>query len=369
MRKLLITFLMLCFGFYLQAQESGYDFKPIVDLDVTSVKSQGRTGTCWCFATLSFLESELLRMGKPAYDLSEMYIVKHTYNEKARMYVGNHGMANFSQGGQAHDVFNEIVDHGIVPENTFAGIQYNSDVHNHQELSKVLTNFIDGVLEARQPTTVWQEAFEAILDVYLGESPETFTYEGKEYTPHSFYKELEINPDDYVEIMSYTNVPYYEKAPLLVPDNWSHDDYYNVPLDDFMEIMNYSLKQGYTFVWDGDVSDKGFSRKEGIAVVDNENDEEKTFLNMPVEEKYIDADTRQLKFERFDITDDHLMHITGLAEDQNGTVYYKTKNSWGTGHKYDGYWYMSEQFLRLHTIAIMVHKDAIPKNIRRKMDL
>lgn len=369
MRKLLVTLMILCFGFYLQAQESGCDFKPIVDLDVTSVKSQGRTGTCWCFATLSFLESELLRMGKPAYDLSEMYIVRHTYNKKARLYVGNHGMANFSQGGQAHDVLNEIVDHGIMPESAFSGIQYDSEEHNHRELSKVLKNFLDGVLEARQPTTVWQEAFNAILDVYLGKDPETFQYNGKEFTPKSFADELGIKADDYVEIMSVTNFPYYQKSQLLVPDNWSHDDYYNVPLDDFMEIMNNSLKQGYTFVWDGDVSDNGFSRKEGIAVVDNENDEEKNFLNRPVEEKHIDADTRQLKFERFNITDDHLMHITGLTEDQNGTVYYKTKNSWDTDHKYDGYWFMSEQFMRLHTIAIMVHKDAIPKNIRKKLDL
>ncbi|MFO7828289.1 MAG: C1 family peptidase [Bacteroidales bacterium] len=369
MKKILITLMILCLGTYLQAQESGYDFKPIVDLDVTSVKSQGATGTCWCFSTVSFIESELLRMGKPAYDLSEMYIVKNAYKEKARLYIGNHGMANFSQGGQAHDVFNEIVDHGIVPESVFPGIKYDSESHNHRELSTVLKNYLDGVLDARRPTTVWTEAFSAILDVYLGKDPDAFQYNGKEYTPQSFANELGINPDDYVEIMSYTDVPFYEKSPLLVPDNWSHDDYYNVPLDDFMEIMNNSLKEGYTFVWDGDMSDKGFTRKESIAVVDDENDKEDTFLKQPIQEKTIDPDFRQLKFETFNVTDDHLMHITGLSEDQNGTVYYKTKNSWGTDHKYDGYWYMSEQFMRLHTIAIMVHKDAIPKNIRKKLDL
>lgn len=369
MKKLLFTLLILCSGVLLQAQDSGYVFKPVVDLDVTSIKSQGATGTCWCFSTVSFIESELLRMGKPAYDLSEMYIVKNTYKEKARMYVGNHGLANFSQGGQAHDVFNKLVDHGIVPESVFPGVQYNSESHNHRELSTVLKNFLDGVLKAKQPTTVWFDAFSAILDVYLGEDPESFKYNGKEYTPQSFAAELGINPDDYVEIMSVTNIPFYVQAPLLVPDNWSHDDYYNVPLNDFMEIMNNSLKQGYTFVWDGDMSDAGFTRKEGIAVIDDEKDDDKNFLKTPVEEKHIDADFRQSEFESFKVTDDHLMHITGLAEDQNGTIYYKTKNSWGSDHKYDGYWYMSEQFMRLHTIAIMVHKDAIPKNIRKKMDL
>ena len=369
MKKLFLSLMILCLGFYVEAQDSNYEFEAVADLETTSVKSQDRTGTCWCFATISFLESELLRMGKSAYDLSEMYIVKKAYEEKARLYIGNHGLSNFSQGGQAHDVFNEMIDHGIVPENVFPGIQYRSEGHNHKELSTVLKHYLDGVLEARRPTTVWQEAFSAILDVYLGEDPEIFTYEGKEYTPHFFYKELEINPDDYVEIMSCTNVPYYEKVPLLVPDNWSQDDYYNVPLDDFMEIMNYSLKQGYSFVWDGDMSDRGFTRKEGIAVVDNEKDKEKTFLKQPVDEKLIDPDFRQVEYETFNVTDDHLMHITGLSNDQNGTVYYKTKNSWGTDHKYDGYWYMSEQFMRLHTVAIMVHKDAIPKSIRKKMDL
>lgn len=369
MKKLFLLVMILCLGFHLQAQDSGYEFKTTVDLETTSVKSQGSTGTCWCFSTLSFLESELLRMGKPAYDLSEMYIVKKAYEEKARLYIGNHGLANFSQGGQAHDVLNEMIDHGIVPETVFPGIRDNSASHNHRELSTVLKNYLDGVLEARRPTIMWKEAFGAILDVYLGNDPETFQYKGKEYTPKSFADELGINPDDYVEIMSYTDVPFYEKAPLLVPDNWSHDDYYNVPLDDFMEIMNNSLKQGYTFVWDGDMSDKGFTRKEGIAVVEDESDEDNTFLKEPIQEEKVDPDFRQLKFETFHVTDDHLMHITGLAEDQNGTVYYKTKNSWGTDHKYDGYWYMSEQFMRLHTVAIMVHKDAIPKSIRKKLDL
>ena len=369
MKKLLVIGLILVSAYALNAQDTSYVFKSIVDLDVSTVKSQGRTGTCWCFSTISFLESELLRMGKPEYDLSEMYIVKNAYKEKARLYIGNHGLSNFSEGGQAHDVFNEIVDHGLVPESAFPGMQYKSESHNHRELSTVLKNFLDGVLKARKPTTVWFDAFSAILDVYLGEDPETFEYNGKEYTPKSFANELGINPDDYVELMSCTNVPYYTQAPLLVPDNWSRDDYYNVPLDEFIQVMNNSLKEGYTFVWDGDMSDRGFTRDEGIAVVEDTEDDTKAYLKAPVKEDHIEADFRQEEFESFNVTDDHLMHIVGLAKDQNGTVYYKTKNSWGTDHKYEGYWYMSEEFMRLHTVAILVHKNVIPKDIKKKVGI
>lgn len=369
MKRLKLIIAIFFVASFVHAQDSSYIFKPVIDLGVSSVKSQGRTGTCWCFSTVSFLESELIRMGKPEYDLSEMYIVKNAYKEKARLYIGNHGLSNFNQGGQAHDVFNEIVDHGIVPESVYSGIQYDSESHNHYELIKVLTNFLDGVLAARHPTTVWYDAFSAILDTYLGKDPETFEYDGKQYTPKSFMDDLEINPDDYIEITSYTHLPYYEKSDLVIPDNWSHDLYYNVPLDEFIEVMNYSLKQGYTFVWDGDMSDKGFTRKESIAVVEDEDDQEENFKKYPVKEKHVNAEMREAKFFNFDVTDDHLMHITGLAEDQNGTVYYKTKNSWGTDHKYDGYWFMSEEFMRLHTVAIMVHKDAVPKEIRKKLDL
>lgn len=352
------------------AQDEGYEFETIIDLKTSSVKSQDRTGTCWCYSTVSFIESELLRMGKPEYDLSEMYFVKKAYEQKGLNYIKSQGKSNFSQGGQAHDVMNEIVDHGIVPESAYKGIMYKSEKHNHKELSNVLIYFLDGVLKAGQPTSVWFAAFNAILETYLGKDPVSFEYNGKTYSPQSFAQDLGVNTNDYVEITSYTDMPYYEKSILVIPDNWSHDKYYNVPLDELMDVMNYSLNQGYTFVWDGDMSDKGFSHKDNVAVVDDESDKEKSFLKNPVKETHIDADFRQEEYNNFNITDDHLMHITGLVKDQNGIVYYKTKNSWGTeSNKFGGYLNMSTEFMRLHTVAIMVHKNAIPKELKKKLNI
>lgn len=369
MKKLLLIPAFILCVLMLNAQESGYEFENVVDLGVSTVKSQGSTGTCWCYATVSFLESELIRMGKPVTDLSEMYIVKKAYEYKAKLYIGTHGKSNFSQGGQAHDVMNEIIDHGIVPESVYGGKKYDSDRHNHRELSKVLTNFLDAVLEAKNPTTVWMDAFNAIQEVYLGKEPKTFEVDGKTFSPLTYASEMGIDANNYIEITSYTNMPYYEASELIIPDNWSHDNYYNLPLDEFMEVMDYSLNNGYTFVFDGDMSDKGFTRKEGIAVVEDEKDEEKTYLTKPVKEKHIDAEFRQAQFESFDVTDDHLMHITGIVKDQNGVKYYKTKNSWGVKNGFEGFWNMSEEFMRLHTVAIMVHKDAVPKEILKKLGI
>lgn len=369
MKKLLLPILLTC-ALMVNAQDEGYEFQTIIDLGVSSVKSQDRTGTCWCYSTVSFLESELLRMGKPEYDLSEMYFVKKAYEQKAMNYIKSQGKSNFSQGGQAHDVLNEIKDHGIVPESAYKGIMYDSERHNHKELSNVLTYFLDGVLKTGQPTTVWFNAFAAILDSYLGTDPETFQVDGKSYTPNTYAKELGININDYVEITSYTDMPYYEKSILIIPDNWSNDMYYNVPLDELMSVMDYSLKEGYTFVWDGDMSDKGFSHKNNVAIVEDDMEKEMDYLNKPFEEKHIDADYRQAEYNNFNVTDDHLMHIVGLVKDQDGTMYYKTKNSWGTkSNEFGGFLNMSEEYMRLHTIAIMVHKNAIPKELKKKLNI
>ncbi|MCG8411698.1 MAG: C1 family peptidase [Bacteroidales bacterium] len=367
-RTVLVLVLAIC-CFVAKTQEE-YKFKPIIDLGVSKVKSQDRTGTCWCYSTISFIESELLRMGKAEYDLSEMYIVRKVYEAKALRHIKTHGKSNFSQGGQAHDVMNEVVAYGLVPESIYSGKMYRSEIHDHKELSHVLSSFLSGVLKARNPTNVWFSAYNSILDVYMGETPKQFNVDGKMYTPQSFAKSLDIDVDNYVEITSYKNMPYYEKSSLLIPDNWSNDEYYNVHLDEFMEIMEYSLKQGYTFVWDGDVSDNGFSHKNNIAIVDDGNNKEKLYLTEPIKEKHISEDYRQEMFDNFNITDDHLMHIVGLVKDKDGTVYYKTKNSWGTeSNTNGGYLNMSTEFMRLHSVAILVHKDAIPKKLKNKLGI
>ena len=359
---------------------SGYNFTTIVDLKTTPVKNQQSVGTCWDYATLSFLETELLRKGKPVYDLAELYVAKNAYFEKGLRYVQFHGKTNFSEGGQAHDVIDMIKKYGIVPEEAYT------------EMVAALQGILDAVNKNpnRQITPVWTKGFMRYIEAYLGDSPETFTYEGKEYTPQSFAASLDLNLNDYVELTSYQMYPFYEEVELTIPDNWMHAHYYNLPIDELMEVMNNALKNGYSVCWDGDVSHNGFSHPNGLAILPTNNPEEMinaeidkwTTLSArdrerkmqsfesPVPEMRVDDNKRQFTFNNRQTTDDHLMHITGMLKDQNGTIYYKTKNSWGEDRNpFGGYLYMSEPFCRLQTVAIMVHKDAIPKAIRKKLGL
>jgi bleomycin hydrolase len=358
-------------------EESGYRFTIVVEVPHTSVKNQARTATCWCFATISFLESEFLRSHPNSdIDLSEMFVVRHTYPHKARSYVRLHGNATFGQGGQSHDVIDQIRRYGIVPEEVYTGMRIDEKHHNHGEMFAVLRAMLDAVIQKRgsRLTPRWLEAFEAVLDVYLGRPPETFTYQGKTYTPKQFRDEyLKLNMDDYIEITSYNSYPFYSFCRLEVPDNWSfNDNYFNVPIDDMERIADNALKHGYSIVWDGDTSDRNFSTKKGYAIVpvekeDNKSEKEKeTASKEPVPEKEITQEMRQLTFDNYETTDDHLMHIVGLAQDQNGTKFYYTKNSYGPKRKYGGYIYLSRSYFRLRTIAIMVHKDALPKDIKKK---
>ena len=334
------------------------------------MKSQDRTGTCWSFATTSFIESEILRTGGDELDLSEMYFARYAYENKAKRYVKFHGNNNFGQGGQAHDVMDVIREHGFVNENEYHGIMYDSKIHNHSELSSVLKGFLDGLLKGRNPSQTWPDAFASIPDTYLGDVPEAVEFTGKRTTPEQFVYTTGFDVADYVEITSYSHASFYEPFVLEVPDNWSHDPYYNVPLDDMIEVMNYALDNGFTVCWDGDCSEKGFSHKAGIAAVPEEAGENLDLSSGPVEEKSIDQENRQIAFESFQSTDDHLMHIVGSATDKNGTKYYLTKNSWGEmSNKFGGKLYMSTSYVRLHTVAIMVHVDAIPQEIREKLGL
>lgn len=367
----------------------GYKFTPVVSLPATPVKNQSATGTCWCFATTSFMESELLRLGKGEYDLSEMFVVRKTYENRIRDNYLREGRGNLGEGSLSPSwvrVFNES---GIVPQEVYSGISYSSPVHNHRELQAYIEAVTAVPVKNRQMSTESQEVTDAILDIYLGEVPATFTYKGETYTPKSFAASLGLNMNDYVNITSFTHFPFYSQGVLEVPDNWEMTRFYNVPLDELILITDNALSKGFTVEWDGDVSEKGCSHAKGVAVnpdvtnIDNFSVTDRArFEKMPVQERLAEVykfekpwpeiavtqEIRQKGYETFVTTDDHLMHLTGIAKDQNGTKYYITKNSYGTDRNpFGGYLNMSESFVRAKTIYIMVHKDAVPAEIRQKL--
>ena len=385
MKSFLAVLLIVLFAFQVQiksqtdnsvyVQDSTYILKMLYDVPATSVKDQHRTGTCWDFATVSFLESEILREKGEVMDLSEMFIVRHTYPRKAGLYVRYHGAANFGPGGQGHDATYVIENFGIVPEDVYPGLEYGEEKHNHGELNAMLQAMLDNVIKKHNGrlTPKWDEAVAAVLDVYLGELPESFSYVGNEYNALSFAGHTGLKAKDYIELTSYNHHPFYERMILEVPDNWSNDLYYNVPLDDLIGIMENAFEKGYTVVWDGDVSDRYFAHSKGLALLPGEDlgeQEIDSVFIVPFAQQQVDQDKRQKAFDEQTSTDDHLMHLTGLYEDELGIKYYKTKNSWDTdSNKLGGYLYMSEPYLRLKTVAIMVHKDALPKDIAKKLAL
>lgn len=335
-------------------------------IPATSVKSQASTGTCWCFATTSMLESELMRLGKGEVGLSEMFTINNVYAEKASQYVKFHGTCNFADGGAQHDVMNSIKKFGIVPRDIYPGLNYGETSHKHGELNAVLSGIVQTVVKNPNGkiTPVWMKGINGVLDAYLGEKPLSFSYNGKMMTPKEFAKELGINPDDYVEFSSYTHHPFYEKFVLEVPDNWAQQAMYNVPIDDLMEIIDYSLDKGISISWEADISDLGFKEGFGRIMADGSD------VNNPQSpEKEITQVDRQYMFDSYQLTDDHAMHLTGIAQDQFGNKYYLEKNSWGEGGKFKGYSYLSVPFMRMRTMSIMLHKDGVPPQIANKIGL
>ncbi|RLG30063.1 aminopeptidase [Methanosarcinales archaeon] len=362
-----------------EEKKDAYEFTIVKEVARTPMKNQASTSTCWCFATISFLESELLRTGKEEIDLSEMYIVRHTYPEKAKRYIRLHGETNFPHGGACHDLIDQMRIHGLVPEEVYTGLNYGEKKHNHGELGSILKSMVDAVVRNRgkRVTPRWYEAFENVLDIYLGEVPTSFTYKGKKYTPKTFLTDyLELNPDDYIEITSYTHHPFYTQFYLELPDNWTFNDrYYNVPIEDLERIVDNALNNGYSVVYGGDVSNKFFSGKKGYGIVplkdweDMTEKERKDGIKEPVEEKKPTQELRQKWFDNYTATDDHAMHIVGIAKDQKGHTFYLTKNSWGTDKKYDGYVYLSKPYILLNATGFMVNKNSIPEDIRKKMGI
>ena len=373
------------------AMAQGYQFTDVCRVPATPVKNQASTGTCWCFATTSFMESELLRMGKGEYDLSEMFIVRQKYMNQLNDNYIRQGEGNIGQGSLSHTFMNAFRQVGIVPEEVYSGINYDSDRHNHGELVRYMGAIANEAVKMRKRSPEYNELIQSLFDIYLGKVPEKFSYKGKEYTPHSFAASLGLNMDDYVELTSFNHHPYYQKFEVEVHDNWEHYQQYNLPLDELIEVQDYALQHGFTVCWDGDVSEKGFSFKNGVAinpevkkVEDYSTTDRARFEKMdekerldevykfehPYPEVNVTQEVRQAGFESYVTTDDHLMHLTGIVKDQNGTKYYITKNSWGTErNKFGGYLNMSESYVRAKMIYIMVHKDAIPKAIKAKLGI
>tara|TARA_R110002050_G_scaffold204327_2_gene339739 strand:+ start:45091 stop:46242 length:1152 start_codon:yes stop_codon:yes gene_type:complete len=356
-------------------EAEGYLFTHKIFLENTPIKNQQMTGTCWSYCTTSFIESELLRMGKPAIDLSEMYNVRMNYVEKSMNYVLRQGRAQFGEGGLSHDVMNSIKKYGLVPESAYSGNIYNPGNHDHQEMAAVLESTLKTIVKnQRNITSVWLGNINGTLDTYMGDAPTEFTFEGKSYTPKSFVTYLEFNPDDYVTFTSFSNAPFYEKYILQVPDNWANGSFNNVPLADLMDVIDHALENGFTIAWDADVSEKTWSRKKSIAIMPetpyremSHDQRAKLFTKVSVEMTPTQEE-RQRLFLNFQTTDDHLMHIVGTAIDQKGNEFYIVKNSWGDQRAYDGYVYVSKAYMAMKTMGIMVHKDAIAKSMAKKLN-
>jgi len=369
----------------------GYVFTDVKINPSTSVKDQFRSGTCWAFSTLGFLESEIMRAGGQEVALSPMWIVRNIYFEKAVKYVRLHGALNFAVGGNGGDVITAIRDYGIVPTEVYPGLNYGTDKPVFNEIDAVLKAYVESVVKApnKKLTTAWQDGLNGILDAYFGKMPETFTYNGKEYTPKSFAASLPIDLDDYVDLTSFTHHPFYESFILEIPDNWRWHSQYNLPLDELMQVLDYAIDNGYTAEWGADVSELGFNRTKAIGIIPEDDVESMEgteaerwgkltaaerqqalySFEKPIREKSITQQMRQEAFDNYETTDDHGMQIVGYATDQTGARFYKIKNSWDVRQPYDGYYYFSRPFVEYKTMSIMVNKNAIPKAIRKKLGL
>jgi len=358
--------------------KEGFQWEPVVDVERMAVENQGASGTCWSYSSNSFLESEMARQGKEPVDLSEMFIVRKTYEDKGDKYVRMHGNLNFGQGGALPDVVDVLGQYGAVPENVYQGLNYGLDYNRHGEMEAILKGMLDAVIanKNKKLTPVWKEAYSKVLDVYLGASPDEFEYAGKKYTPKSFAKEVVgLNADDYVQLTSWTHHKMYKPCVIMVPDNWTSGTSYNVPMEDMITVIDNALSKGYSVAWATDVSEKYFSWKNGIAYVPEKDyydmaaDEREDMFNGPRPEMEITVEMRQEAYDNYTTTDDHGMQIVGISKDQNGKEWYMVKNSWGTENDYDGYLYVSKNFVRYKTLSFLLHKEAIPAGIRKKLSL
>lgn len=343
-------------------------------LPVTPVKNQAQSGTCWCFSGIGMVECELLRDGKGEHDLSEMWIVRNIYKEKVAKYVRMHGNSSLSPGGVPDDVVYIISRYGIVPEEVYSGLN-DAENHNHKELDEAIRTFAQKMVknDSAVLATEWELQLDSILDRYLGTCPETFVYRGKEYTPKSLAEELDIDTEEYINLTSFSHHPLYATFSLEIPDNWNWSRFGNVTIEDIEAVVEASLKAGHAINWASDVSDPGFRYKDGFAVI-LENEDGKPVLSAEAiakgseQEVTITPEMRQEAFDDYRTTDDHGMLIVGTATDQNGNRFYKVKNSWGETGKYKGFFYVSKPYLLYKTTALLVHRDAVPHEVIKKLE-
>lgn len=397
MKKISLLALCMCVSMLCSAttpqesdkKEEGFVFTTVKENPITSVKNQNRSSTCWSFSGLGFLESELIRMGKGEYDLAEMFVVHHTMMDRAEMFVRLHAEGSFAPGGSFYDLIHCLKHYGIVPQEAMPGIMYGDTLPVHNELDAVAGAYVDAIAKGnhKKLTPVWKEGLRSIYDTYLGECPEKFTYKGKEYTPQTFAASLGVNPDDYVSLTSFTHHPFYTEFAVEIPDNWHFAPSFNLPMEELMEVMHSAIDNGYTIAWAADVSETGFTRN-GIAVMPDADrgaeltgsdmarwtgmkpaDKRAELTSRPLPEITPTQEMRQIAFDNWETTDDHGMLIYGKAKDQTGKTYFMVKNSWGTSSQYKGIWYASEAFTAYKTMSIMIHKDALPKAIAKKLGI
>jgi len=355
-----------------------FKFDEVIGLENTPVKNQASSGTCWSYSTNSFLESEMIKAGKKPVELAQIFSARNVYADKADNYIKMHGAITWGDGGACHDVINMYAKYGAMPQSLYTGLNYGTTKNKFAEMQEVLKAMLDALVKNPNGklSPNWKKAFNAVMDSYLGEVPETFKWEGKTYTPKTFAEQVVgLDPKDYVELSSFTDKPYYKQNLLMVPDNWSLDKVYNVKMTDMTDIIDNALKNGYTVAWATDVSEKYFSWKNGVAYVpekeyDDMTDEEKNdMFNGPKPERVITPELRQAAFENYSTTDDHGMHIVGLAKDQKGREYYVVKNSWGTTNDYKGYLYVTKAYVQYKTTAFLLNRKAIPQALRDKMGI
>ncbi len=360
-----------------QTSKEAFKFTPVINLEGTSVKNQGASSTCWSYSANSFVESEMIRMGKKPVDIAEMYTVRNMYIDKAEIYVRMHGSSSYGQGGALHDPIDLMTKYGALPQELYTGLQPGQVKNDHAEIEKVLTAMLNVYAKSEKPISLnWKQGFTKVVDSYLGEVPAKFTFEGKQYTPQSFAKDvIGINPKDYVEVTSFTNAPFYEPMVVMVPDNWTYKTSFNLPLNELIDAIDNALKKGYSVAWATDVSEKTFSWKNGVAYVsakpyaDMSDDEKKDMFSKPQPELEVTAEIRQNAFDNFETTDDHGMQIMGIAKDLNGKEYYIVKNSWGTKNDYEGYLYVTKNYVKYKTTSVMMHRDGLPGGMRKKLGI